>query len=73
MITYRQALELLPPGDTVYCTNGKATIPAKVVSVEIDHLVTDEDILCFEEHGELWWLTEKEAAKAVAGITKEEL
>lgn len=64
MITYRKASDLLPVGDTVYCVKGRCVIPAKVVSVERDHLNTDIDLLFFDEHGVFWFLTKKTAEAA---------
>ena len=67
MITYRKASDLLPVGDTVFCVKGRSVIPAKVTSVERDHLNTDIDLLFFDEHGIFWFLT-KEAAEAAAKL-----
>ena len=67
MITYRKAFDLLPAGDTVYCVKKRRVIPAKVVSVERDHVNTDIDLLFFDEHGVFWFLT-KGAAEAAAKL-----
>ncbi len=67
MITYRQAQKHLLPGDVVYTTNGKRIVPAQICRIAPEYLDTDEDVLYFEDHGTLWWLTERVAKEKVYG------
>ena len=66
-ITYRQARKYLQPGDVVYTTNGKQIVPAQVHRIGREYLDTDVDVLYFEDHGVLWWLTEKVAKESKYG------
>lgn len=67
-ITYRQAHKYLQPGDVAYTTNGKQIVPAQILRVGYQYLDTDVDVLYFEDHGDLWWLTEKVAKENIHGI-----
>ena len=64
-ITYRQARKYLQPGDVVYTTNGKRIVPAQISRIGGEYMDTDVDVLYFEDHGNLWWLTEKVAKEKV--------
>lgn len=68
MITYRKAKQLLSPGDVVYTTNGKQIVPTQIRRIGGEYLDTDVDVLYFEDHGDLWWLTEKVAKENIHGI-----
>lgn len=68
-VTYRQAKKLLQPGDVVYTTNGKVLLLARVDRIFADSLMTDVDVLFFEDHGNLWWLTESVAKERVYGTS----
>ena len=59
MITYRKVRDLLEIGDEVYTTDGIKVVPCVIEEIEADSLVTDLDILFYDEHGYTWWLTEK--------------
>ena len=59
MITYRKAAQLLAPGEVVYTTDGKRVIECVVEAIHSDSVITDQDVLFFDEHGYTWWLTEK--------------
>lgn len=62
MLTYRKAVELLPPGDTVYSLNVSGGIePATVLEVCDGKLETNVGILDFDDHGCTWWLTKRVA------------
>ena len=65
MLTYRNAKKLLTPEDVAYTTNGKQIIPAKISRIAQEYLDTDVDVLYFEDHRFLWWLTEKVAREAM--------
>ena len=69
-ITYRQARKYLQPGDVVYTTNGKQIVPARICQIGGEYLDTDVDVLYFEDHGTLWWLTEKVAKENMKCNTK---
>ena len=66
-ISYRQARKYLSLGDVVYTTNGKQIVPAQICRIALEYLDTDVDILYFEDHGTLWWLTEKVAKERCYG------
>ncbi|MBO4938886.1 MAG: hypothetical protein J6C98_07805 [Oscillospiraceae bacterium] len=69
MLTYRKAVELLPPGDTVWSLTETGNIePATVLEVCNGWLETNIEILDFEDHGRTWWLT-----KAVATENSEQI
>lgn len=68
MITYRKAKQLLAPGDVVYATNGKQIVPAQIRKIGVEYLDTDVDVLYFEDHGILWWLTKRVAKEKVHAI-----
>ena len=60
MITPVKAWDLISVGDKVYIHDG-GVVPCIVVKVDLDHLVTDNGWLYYDEHGENWWLTKKVA------------
>ena len=67
-LTYRNALDLLPPGDTVYSLHESGGIePATVLEVCDGWLETSVGILDFEDHGVTWWLTKRVAEEATEG------
>ena len=57
MITPVKAWELIAVGEDVYIHDG-VVVACTVRKVDLDHLVVDGGILYYEDHGELWWLTE---------------
>ena len=65
-LTYRNALYLLPPGDTVYSLSelGGGIEPATVLEVRDGWLETSVGILDFDDHGVTWWLTKRVAEEA---------
>ena len=67
-ITYRQAHKYLRSGEMVYTSNGKQVVPAQILRIAGEYLETDVDVLYFEDHSALWWLTEKAAKEALYGI-----
>lgn len=60
MITPVKAWDLISVGDDVYIHDG-GVVPCTVRKVDLDHLVTDDGVLYYEDHGELWWLTQRVA------------
>ena len=69
MITPVKAWDLIEIGDQVFIHDG-GVVPCTVRKVELDHLVTDDGVLYYEDHGELWWLTEKVAKEKLEECTK---
>lgn len=66
MLTYRTAVKLLPPGDTVYSLSELGGVePAEVLEVCDGWLETSVGILDFDDHGCTWWLTRKVAMENV--------
>lgn len=68
MITYRKVKALLKPGDTVFTTNGSRLFRAVVLRIENSYLYTNLDVLHYEDHGTLWWLTERVAKEKIQEI-----
>ena len=67
-LTYRNARDLLPPGDTVYSLSKSGGVePATVLEVCDGWLETSVGILDFDDHGVTWWLTKKVAEEATEG------
>ena len=68
-LTYRTALQLLPPGDTVYslAESGGGAEPAEVLEVCDGWLETSVGILDFDDHGQTWWLTRRVAEEMTKG------
>lgn len=58
MITPVKAWNLIEVGDKVFIHDG-GVVPCTVEKVDVDHLVSGHGWLYYEDHGELWWLTEK--------------
>lgn len=56
-MSYREAKKLLAPGDIVYIPASGKIVRAVVVSIQRDHLITDQDNLFFDEVGSIWFLT----------------
>lgn len=66
MLTYRTAVKLLQPGDTVYSLSESGGVePAEVLEVCDGWLETSIGILDFDDHGCTWWLTRKVAIENV--------
>ena len=68
MITQRKAKALLRPGDVVFATNGSRIFPATVLRIEASCIDTNLDALHYEDHGFLWWLTERVAKEKIQEI-----
>ena len=67
-LTFRNARDLLPPGDTVYSLSESGGIePATVLKVCDGWLETSVGILDFDDHGTAWWLTKRVAEEATEG------
>lgn len=49
--------KIMRPGDYIYSANGGE--PLKVEEITSVGLVTDEDFFSYEEHGSLYFLTER--------------
>ena len=65
-LTYTTAKKLLDPGDIAYIPKGGGRIlECSVQSIQHDDVVTQEDILFFDEVGELWFLTKRGAMDAL--------
>ena len=60
MITPLKAWELIAVGESVFYHDGKV-VSAEVKKVDLDHIVTDDGVLYYQDHGQSWWLTEKVA------------
>lgn len=64
-MTYRNACDLLPPGDTVYSLSESGGVePVTVLAVCNGWLETSVGILDFDDHGVTWWLTKRVADEA---------
>ena len=63
MLTYNQVLKLLSPGDTVFSVRGNAVLEHTGKSILPDCLDIGEDLLFYDEHRELWFLTQCIAKK----------
>ena len=67
-LTYRNACDLLPPGDTVYSLSELGGIePATVLEVCDGWLETSVGILDVDDHGTAWWLTKRVAEEVTKG------
>ena len=64
-MTYRQAKQLIAAGDVVYIPANGRIVRAVVSGIYSDHLVTDKDVLFYDEVGTLWFLTLKCAVEAL--------
>ena len=61
MITSAKAWDLIAVGESVFIHDDRGVVPCTVRKVDLDHLVVDNGVLYYEDHGELWWLTKKVA------------
>lgn len=66
-MTYRQAKQLLSPGDTVYIPANGRIVRAIVQSIRPDMLVTNLDNLFYDEVPGIWYLTRNGAVMALKG------
>ena len=68
MLSYRNAVKLLPPGDIVYSlSESRGVEQATVMEVCDGWLETSIGILDFDDHGTTWWLTRTEAIRQSEG------
>lgn len=66
MLTYRNAVKLLPPGDTVWSLSESGGVESvEVLEVCDGWLETSAGILDFEDHGCTWWLTRRVAMEHI--------
>lgn len=57
MVRENKIQKIMHPGDFIYSANGGA--PLKVEKVTAMGLKTEEDFFYYEEHGDLYFLTER--------------
>ena len=57
MVRKHKIQKLLSVGDFVYSSNGGKTM--KIKKVDFDGFETEEDFFTYEEHGKLYFLTER--------------
>lgn len=69
-ITYKQAVENLSVGDTVYMVCGSEVVEKKVLAIRWDKLKCEDCDLYYSDHREKWFLTKLFARIAAKGETK---